>query len=97
MGTLLRREFMLTQEQLNHIAEGVPKKDFFISQSDEGNFKRISLSLTPEQMVYLRSDKLAQVTLNRCLEQGGDWRSKYFELMLNTPVLDDEDELEVSV
>lgn len=97
LGTLLRREFMLTQEQLNHIAEGVPKKDFFISQSDEGNFKRISLSLTPEQMVYLRSDKLAQVTLNRCLEQGGDWRSKYFDLMLNTPILDDEDELEVSI
>ncbi|WP_310643707.1 hypothetical protein [Limnohabitans sp.] len=77
LGTLLRSEFMLSQEELKHIAEGVPKRDFFISQSDEGNFKRISLSLTPEQMVYLRSDKLAQATLNRCLEQGGDWRSKY--------------------
>ncbi|WP_310613258.1 hypothetical protein [Limnohabitans sp.] len=98
LGSLLRREFMLSEEALTHIAEGVPKKDFFISQSDEGNFKRISLSLTPGQMVYLRSDKLAQVTLNRCIEQGGDWRSKYIDLMVNTPVLDDEDEdLEVSI
>lgn len=63
LAKILSEEFGLRSEDLNYIAAGVPKKDYFIKQGDLR--RRISMQIDPKQMAYFRSDVTAQRALEK--------------------------------
>lgn len=78
LGTLYRDEFLLSQEDLQAIADGTRKRDYFIKQ---GNLSRqVSLMLPTSVVSVLRSDKRAQFLIDEHLasEQPG-WQQRYIE------------------
>lgn len=84
LGDMYRSEFLLTDEEIQHIASGTPKRDYFIKQG--GLSRRISLDLQPEVMACIRSDKRAQVLLDRYLDkpairsgQSTDWQQAFIK------------------
>lgn len=75
------QELGLNDGQMRMIAQGVPKRDYFITHKD-GFMRRISLSLDPRTLAVLRSEMSAQAVFNRHLASGReDWRERYFEEM----------------
>jgi len=70
------KEFAKADHEIQYIASGVPKRDYFISQGRIS--RRISLSLKPEIMACFRSDTKAQQLLER-LEGQPDWQAKYIK------------------
>ncbi len=74
-------EFRLSEEELQFIASGVTPRDYFIKQ--EALSRRISLGLEPDVMAYLRSDKRAQLLMERHMAESGDaWRDAYINELL---------------
>lgn len=75
---LYRREFELTDHQIERIASGTPKRDYLIQQ---GNMSRmIQLRLTPEVLACLRSDMAAQITFDKHFQSGApDWMERYIQ------------------
>lgn len=75
------RELGLNDGQMQMISQGVPKRDYFITNKD-GFMRRISLSLDKRTLAVLRSELSAQAVFNRHLASGrDDWREHYFEEM----------------
>jgi type IV secretion/conjugal transfer VirB4 family ATPase len=72
-------EWGLTDEDLPHIAKGVRQRDYFIYQG--GIKRRISFSLSKELLSYVRSDTLAQTTLQDYIDQGlpEGWQAQYVQ------------------
>lgn len=80
LSKLYRDEFLLTDEELQAVANGVPKQDYFLKQADMS--RRLTLNLPREAMACLRSDKRAQTLLDRLLHADPldpDWRNAYIE------------------
>ena len=80
LGDMYRSEFAKAEHEIQYIANGVPKRDYFISQGRIS--RRISLSLSSEVMACLRSDTKAQQLLDR-LEGQPDWQAKYIKELSN--------------
>ena len=83
LGDMYSKEFAKADHEIQYIANGVPKRDYFISQGRLS--RRISLSLSPEVMACLRSDTKAQQLLER-LEGQPDWQAKYIKELSNGSV-----------
>ncbi len=82
LGGLYRSEFLLSDEELQYIASGTPKRDYFIKQG--GLSRRITLDLPPSVMACLRSDKRAQVLLDKHISAStavtaSNWQKSYLE------------------
>jgi len=78
LSELYMREFMLTPEELDAIAGGIPKRDYFIKQ--QGLSRRVSLALEPGVMACLRSDKRAQSLLDRLYDPSDpSWADAYIK------------------
>lgn len=78
LGTLYRDEFLLSQEELQAIADGTRKRDYFIKQG--GLSRQVALNLPPAVVAVLRSDKRAQFLLDQHLASNlPDWQSNYIE------------------
>ena len=80
LGDMYRNEFALAEHEIQYIANGVPKRDYFISQGRIS--RRISLSLNAEVMACLRSDTKAQMLLDR-LHGQPNWQEKYIRELSN--------------
>lgn len=87
LGELYRKEFLLSDEELQFVASGTPKRDYFIKQG--GLSRRISLQLPPSVVSCLRSDKRAQTVLDRQIGAAGSilpsqlpgqtWQDRYLQ------------------
>ena len=80
LGDMYRTEFAKAEHEIQYIANGIPKRDYFISQGRIS--RRISLSLSSEVMACLRSDTKAQQLLDR-LEGQPNWQEKYIKELSN--------------
>lgn len=80
LGDLYRNELGLTDQEIQYIATGVRKRDYFISQGRIS--RRISLSLNKVIVACLRSDTKAQLLLER-LQGRPNWQEKYIEELSN--------------
>lgn len=82
LSTLYRDEFLLSQEELQAIADGSPKEDYWIKQ---GAFsRRVKLRLPRSVMGVLRSDKRAQSLLEKHIadpssDPGKTWQQRYLQ------------------
>ncbi len=75
---LYRREFELTDNQIERIADGTQKRDYFFQQGDMS--RMISLRFSPEVLATLRSDTAAQIIFDRHLQSGApDWKERYIQ------------------
>lgn len=79
---LYLNEFGLTDEDLPFIANGVPKRDYFLTQG--GIKRRIRFELPPELVAYVRSDALAQMTLQHFIDTGlpEGWQQQYVQRLM---------------
>lgn len=78
LSNLYTTEFMLTDEELTAIANGMSKRDYFIKQS--GISRKVSLLLDAHLMACLRSDKKAQALLDRLYdEEDPEWIATYLQ------------------
>lgn len=79
---LYLNEFGLSDEDLPFIANGVPKRDYFLIQG--GIKRRIRFALPPELVAYVRSDTLAQTTLQHFIDTGlpEGWQQEYLQRLL---------------
>lgn len=76
LSKLYREEFLLSDEELQAVANGVPKRDYFLKQAVMS--RRLTLDLPPTVMACLRSDKRAQTLLDKLQNAGdSDWRAAY--------------------
>lgn len=80
LAKIYTEEWGLRAEDLNFIAAGTPKKDYFIKQGELR--RRVSVQLTPAQMAYFRSDVTAQRALEKHYFTGDDfgqqgWQQRY--------------------
>lgn len=62
-------EFNLQDEQLTLIARGRPRRDYLIRQEigDQEVYRMVHLSLSAQELAFLRSDTPAQICLNKYL------------------------------
>ena len=76
LSHLYQEEFLLSDEELQAVANGVPKRDYFLKQAMMS--RRLTLDLPPPVMACLRSDKRAQTLLDK-LQTSGDpeWHAAY--------------------
>ena len=80
LGGMYRKEFNLAEHEIQYIANGIPKRDYFISQSSLS--RRISLSLGKEVMSCIRSDTRAQQLLEK-LQGQPDWENRFIQELSN--------------
>lgn len=82
MLPLYQDQFGLHSDQINHIASGTPKHDYFIQQP--GIFRKAIMHIDPVSLAIVRSDALAQAIFQRHLDSGrADWRENYMQEMLS--------------
>ncbi len=67
LSSKLRDEFMLTEEALQFVANGVPKQDYLIMSG--GITRRVRLPINKTIMACLRADKKAQTLLSKYLDR----------------------------
>lgn len=71
-------EFGLNSAQIQTIAQGVKKRDYFLNTKN-GFLRRLALSLDTRTMAVLRSEASARAVFNKWLNSGRqDWREQYF-------------------
>ena len=80
LRNILQNECLLSDEEIQFIASGERKKDYFIKQGSIS--RRVRLQLDTETMAYLRSDKRAQSLLEK-LRSSDDpnWREVYVKTL----------------
>lgn len=77
---LYQREFELTPEQINVIAEATPQSQYFIVT--QGTARLTMCPFTKYQLAIFRSDAKAQGVFNRHYSSGReDWKTRYIEEM----------------
>jgi type IV secretion system protein TrbE len=73
-------ELGLKEEQVQLIAQAVPRRDFLLMQGE--TVRSIELSLSKFELAVLRSDTNAQIALDRHLHSGHpDWIDRYLKEM----------------
>lgn len=78
LSKMYTSEFMLSEEELTAIANGMSKRDYFIKQS--GMSRSVSLLLDARSMACLRSDKKAQALLDSLYDPDEPaWVNAYLE------------------
>jgi len=76
------REWGLTEDELEFIANGIPKQDYYLRQGPVS--RRIRFAMPPEVVAMVRSDQRAQILLERFIQEGlpPNWQRDYLnELM----------------
>jgi len=85
LAELYRRQFELTDEQIQMIRNATPKENYFITQP--GSAKMVSCRFTPAIMACIRSDTAAQICFNRHYNDGNPaketWKADYIEEMIS--------------
>lgn len=82
LAPLYRDQFGLHADQIAMIAQGRPKRDYFIQQP--GLFRKAELPLDPVTLAVVRSDTLAQQSFDRHQKSGRpDWQRDYMMEMIN--------------
>lgn len=83
LAELYRRQFELTDEQIQLIRNATPKRNYFITQP--GTAKMVDCKFSPTIMACIRSDTAAQIAFNRHYNDGNpesrDWKINYIEEM----------------
>jgi type IV secretion system protein TrbE len=80
LGDMYRNEFALMEHEIQYIANGIGKRDYFISQGRIS--RRISLGLNAEVMACIRSDTKAQLLMDR-YHGKTDWQDQYIKELSN--------------
>lgn len=76
LSKLYRREFELSQNQVERIASGVRKRDYLIQQGQVT--RMVQLRFDPETLACLRSDMAAQILFDKHYDAGApDWKESY--------------------
>lgn len=77
-----RREFELTHNQIERIANGVQKRDYLIQQGQVS--RMVQLRFDPQTLACLRSDMAAQIIFDKHYRSGvPDWKERYIEEVQN--------------
>lgn len=72
-------ELGLNPQQIDQLAEGTPKQDYFLTQKD-GFMRKVALRLDTRSLAVLRSELDAQALFDHYRASGReDWREAYFE------------------
>jgi len=78
-------ELGLNPQQIDQLAEGTPKQDYFLTQKD-GFMRKVALRLDPRSLAVLRSELDAQALFDHHRASGRpDWREAYFQEVSRVP------------
>lgn len=71
-------ELGLNPQQIDQLAEGIPKQDYFLTQKD-GFMRKVALKLDTRTLAVLRSELDAQALFDHYrASDREDWRDAYF-------------------
>lgn len=80
LSHIYRREFELTQSQVERIATGTQKRDYLIQQGVVS--RMVQLRFDPDTLACLRSDMAAQIIFDKHYASGAtDWKERYIKEM----------------